>query len=450
MLKDRGELNSEYGSQSFSILLFQDLAVIPLLAAVPLVAGASMGEDWGFLALKAGGVLVALVVIGVFVLDRVFRLVASSGSREAFAATALFVVALTSVAVSWAGLSMALGAFLAGALLADSAYRRQIETDIEPFRGLLLGLFFISIGMRLDMEVIAEYWWVIVGGAIGLLTVKSVLLFLLAKSFGSNTRDSAKTAAVLSQGGEFAFVVLSLGVGEAVFTNQQATLMSAIVTISMALTPLAMMLANRSFRDNEADSEEGLEGPGSGRDHVIIVGFGRMGQIISQVLQNSGVAVTAIDRNPPRIRNAERFGYKVFYGDGSRLDVLLTAGALEARAVVFCMDDRKATSSAVAALRERCPTVTIVSVAHDRVHEIELQALGPDVIVRQTLESSLVMARETLRHMGFDEAIIDDFVDQFRESDRERLLAQIDAGVDAATHLIHQPYSARGDSGRNR
>lgn len=444
LLKDRGELNTRYGQRSFSILLFQDLAVIPLLAAIPFVAGAGGGEAAGWRdALKAVGVIAALVVIGKYGLDRAFRLVAGSGSREAFAATALFVVALTALAVNWAGLSMALGAFLAGALLAESSYRRQIETDIEPFRGLLLGLFFISIGMRLDLDVIAASWLIVIGGATGLVALKFTLLYMLTRAARSKRGDALKTAAVLSQCGEFAFVVISLGTDALLFTNGEATLMSAIVTVSMVSTPLMVMAAHRLV-GTEQESADGLAGPTSGRDHVIVAGFGRMGQIISQVLSNSGVHVIAIDRNPGHIRNAERYGFKVYYGDASRLDILATAGAADARSVILCMDDPQSVNRAVMGLRERYPNLTILAVAHDRMHEIELQRLDPDVIVRETMESSILIAREALSRMGEDEKTIDEYVQQFRKRDRERLLAQADYGVEAGKELMYAKFDPPG------
>ncbi|WP_425407730.1 monovalent cation:proton antiporter-2 (CPA2) family protein [Hyphococcus sp.] len=438
-IKDRGELNTPYGAQSFSVLLFQDLAVIPLLAAVPIVAGVGADGDPWESAAKAVGVVTLLIIIGKFGLNRLFRMVASSGSREAFAATALFVVALTALSVAWAGLSMALGAFLAGVLLSESSYKHQIETDIEPFRGLLLGLFFISIGMRLDFNVILASWMIVIGGALGLVLIKSLMLFGLARLFGAKPGVGVKTAATLSQGGEFSFVVFTLGVSAAMFTDAQASLMAAIVTLSMMLTPFMVALANRYARETH-DNGEDLEGPSAGRDHVIIVGFGRMGQIISQVLQNSGVAVTAIDRNPSHIRNAERFGFKVYFGDGARLDMLLAAGAADAKAIILCMDDPKSVNLAVTLLREKFADKTIIACAHDRIHEIELKKLGPDVIVRETLESSLLMAREALARMGFESGVIEDYVQQFRKLDRERLLAQIDEGPEAGRDLMHKRF----------
>lgn len=449
LLKDRGEINSEYGKRSFSILLFQDIAVIPLLAAIPFVASGDVGGAGWDAVLKAAGVLSALILIGRYGVNRVLRVVAASGSREAFAATALLIVALTALAVSWAGLSMALGAFLAGVLLAESAYKHQIETDIEPFRGLLLGLFFISIGMRLDLGVIASNWWIVAGGAIGLVTIKGAILYLVTRVAGAAHANALKSAAVLSQGGEFAFVVISLGAGSALFTNGEATMMSAIITISMIMTPPLVMLAHRITASEVNDDGEGMAGPERAEDHVIIAGFGRMGQIISQVLSNSGVKVTAIDRSASHIRNAERFGFKVYYGDASRLDILNTAGVSEARAVVLCMDDTESVNRAVQSLREAYPNLTILAVAHDRMHEIELQPLQATVVVRETLESSLLIARETLSRLGHEDHEVNDFVEQFRKRDRERLLAQADYGPEAGMEILHAKYEKPGVRNKN-
>ena len=440
LLKDRGELNSAHGARAFPVLLFQDVAVIPLLAVIPFVAGAGESALGLNDALKMVGVIAMLVLVGRYALNPVFRIVAGSGSREAFAATALFVVAATALAVSWAGLSMALGAFLAGVLLAESSYRHQIETDIEPIRGLLLGLFFIMIGMRLDLPAIFAAWQIVIFGALGLVLLKAAILFLLARAFGAAPVDAIRTGAVLSQGGEFAFVVVSLGVGSALFTNGEATLISAIVTLSMMMTPIAMM-ATEKLKAPQSEDGGAMEGPPGHEGRVIIAGFGRMGQIISQVLQNSGVKITAIDRDPAHIRNAERFGFKVYFGDASRLDVLETAGAKSSKAIILCMDDQASVNAAIVSLREICPKVPILAVAHDRLHEMEMNPLGADVIIRETLESSLVIARKTLSRLGYGDTAISDIIQEFRLRDRERLLAQVDSGAQAGLHLLHEPFA---------
>ncbi len=446
-MKDQGELNTDYGNRAFPVLLLQDLAVVPLLAIIPFAASASAGgaasdfdmaQGWAG-ALKALAVIAALIALARFALNPLLRIVASSGSREAFAATALFLVAAVSLAVAWAGMPMGLGAFLAGALLAESAYRHQIETDIEPFRGLLLGLFFISIGMRLDLGAIAGAWQLVIGGALGLVFIKAVLLYALARGFGSRHHDALLTGAVLSQGGEFAFVVFSVGADALLFSQGEAGLLSAIVTVSMALTPF-LMTAVKAIAPKNLEDADGLDGPRGGEGHVVIAGFGRMGQIISQVVSASGVDVVAIDKSPSHIRNAERFGFKVYYGDASRLDTLLTAGAADARAVIFTMDDPGAVNRAVEALRQRLPNAFILAVAHDRLHEIDLRPLSPDVIVRETMESSLLIARRALEQLDFTDQLIEDFIEQFRKRDRERLLAQMDYGPEAAKDLMHAKF----------
>lgn len=453
-MKDQGELNTDYGNRAFPVLLLQDLAVVPLLAIIPFAAGASAGTDQAINmaqgwtgALKALAVIAALIALARFALNPLLRVVASSGSREAFAATALFLVAAVSLSVAWAGLPMGLGAFLAGALLAESAYRRQIETDIEPFRGLLLGLFFISIGMRLDLRAIVDAWHLVIGGALGLVFIKAGLLYGLARAFGSKHHDALLTGAVLSQGGEFAFVVFSVGADALLFSRGEAGLLSAVVTVSMVLTPFLMMAA-RALRPQEIENAAGLDGPRGGEGHVVIAGFGRMGQIISQVVSAAGIDVVAIDKSPSHIRNAELFGFKVYYGDASRLDTLLTAGAADARAIILCMDDRDAVNRAVEALRQRLPNAFILAVAHDRLHEIDLRPIGPDVIVRETLESSLLIARKALEKLDFSDQLIDDFIEQFRKRDRERLLAQMDFGPEAGKDLMHARFE-RGDSKAN-
>lgn len=445
-LKDRGELNTAYGSRAFPILLMQDLMVVPLLAAIPFAAGASaqLAEDFdpgkGWASLGRAVFVVAAIIYGArFALNPLLRHVAGSGSREAFAATALLLVVLASLAVSWVGLPMGLGAFLAGVLLAESSYRHQIEADIEPFRGMLLGLFFIMIGARLNLNVIVEEWMIILGGAIGLLLVKAGLLYGLSRVFGARPEDALLTGAVLSQGGEFGFVVFSVGADAMLFTPAQATILSAIVTISMLMTPFLMIAARRSRKKVE-HSSDGLETPPSRQGHVVIAGFGRMGQIISQIISAADIDVVAIDNDPLHIRNAQRFGFKVYFGDASRLDVLMTAGAADARAVIFTIDDRAAVNHAVTALRQRVSNAFILAVAHDRLHEIELQKLAPDVIVRETLESSLLVARRALSQLDFSEEIIEDFIEQFRKRDRERLLAQIDAGPEAGREHIYRKF----------
>ena len=442
-LEERGELNSPYGTKSFSVLLFQDLAVIPLLAAVPIVALASrageeaLAMDWRPVALGVGAI-VAVIALGKFALNPFFRLVARSGSREAFTAAALFVVAGVALLVAEAGLSMALGAFLAGVMLAESSYRHQIEADIEPFRELLLGLFFIGVGMQLDLSVIAAEWLVVLLGTAALIALKGAVLFGLVRAFGGAPGEAPRVAAVLCQGGEFGFVVFSLGVGRGLFAVEFATLASAVVTLSMMVTPLVVMAATR--RAARAADAEGLDRPDGQRGDVLLVGFGRFGQIVAQVLIGAGATVTTIDNDPDRIRTARKFGHKVFFGDGTDAHLLERAGAISADVVIFALNDAEQAMTAISGLRERCPKVRIVTRAYDRMTAIRLMETGADAIVRDTLESALDTARRSLSYLGRSDALIADVVAEFRVRDHDRMLAQKDGDLYAKSDAMLEAY----------
>ncbi|GGY42379.1 monovalent cation:proton antiporter-2 (CPA2) family protein [Parvularcula lutaonensis] len=443
LLEERGELNTPYGTKAFSVLLFQDIAVIPLLAAIPFVAQSSssagpMPIDVTAI-LRAVGAIVGLILVGRFALNRFFRLVAVSGSREAFTAAALFVVAATALLLAEAGLSMALGAFMAGVLLAESSFRHQIEADIEPFREVLLGLFFIAVGMQLDLAVMLANWWIVILGALALISTKSVIIYGLSRLFGSNHRQAMRVGGILSQGGEFGFVVFSLGVGRGIFDVEFATLASAIVTLSMIATPFIMIAINRIASDPKSEAPAGPDGLDGSEGQVLVVGYGRMGQIISQILRGSNISVTAIDNDPARIETAREFGAKVFYGDGTKLHLLLRAGAISADAVIFAIDDYKGVRDALAALRERCPKVKIIVRARDRLHELELLDEDIDLIVRETFESAVKMATRTLSYLGRSDSIIGDIEAEFRERDKARLLAQKADGVHAKKEIMDKP-----------
>ena len=445
-LEERGELNSPYGTKSFSVLLFQDLAVIPLLAALPIVAMASragadeaLTMDWRPI-LVALGAIAAVIGLGKFALNPFFRLVARSNSREAFTAAALFVVAGVALLVAEAGLSMALGAFLAGVMLAESSYRHQIEADIEPFRELLLGLFFIGVGMQLDLSVIAAQWLAVIAGTLALMALKGGVLYGLTRAFGAEPGEPPRVAAVLCQGGEFGFVVFSLGVGRGLFDAQFATIASAVVTLSMMLTPLVVKAAARSAA--RTASAQGLDAPDGERGDVLLVGFGRFGQIIAQVLIGAGANVTTVDNDPDRIRTASRFGHKVFFGDGTDAHLLETAGATRADVVIFALNGKDETLAAITGLRERCPKVRIVARAYDRMSAIELMESGADAIIRDTLESALTAAERALGYLGHAEGLIGDFVAEFRERDEARMFAQKEGDLYARADDMLRPFGA--------
>ncbi|MEO1040709.1 MAG: monovalent cation:proton antiporter-2 (CPA2) family protein [Pseudomonadota bacterium] len=443
LLDERGELNTPYGTKAFSILLFQDIAVIPLLAAIPFVAASSssgQGLPIDFFAIvRATVAIVVLILAGRFVLNPFFRLVAVSGSREAFTAAALFVVATTALLLAGVGLSMALGAFIAGVLLAESSFRHQIESDIEPFRELLLGLFFIGVGMQLDLAVMLSAWWIVLLGAGGLIAFKMVVIFGLALGFGAQRPQALRAAGILSQGGEFGFVVFSLGAGSGIFGTEFATIVSALITLSMVATPVIMMLITRT---RPAEVGEAPEGPEGVTNEVVVVGYGRIGQIVSQMLKASGVSVTAIDNDPHRIETARQFGAKVYFGDGMNIRLLLTAGVTSASAVIFCVDDRVRLKDTLAALRERCPKLKIIVRATDRLHAIDLLDEDIDLVVRETFESSVKMASRTLGYLGMNDAMIAEIEAEFRDRDKSRMAAQKSEGIYAKVDQITKPFHA--------
>ncbi|ADM10628.1 putative potassium-efflux protein [Parvularcula bermudensis HTCC2503] len=445
LLEERHELNTPHGTKAFSVLLLQDVAVIPLFAAIPFVAtqGDNAADglpiDWQAIGLAAGAIA-AIVFLSHFVLDRVLRLVAISGSREAFTAAALLIVAVTALIVDAAGLSMALGAFLAGVLLAESTFRHQIESDIEPFRELLLGLFFIGVGMQLDLAVLRNAWVVVLFGAAALIVFKAAVIFVLARILKSATPTALKTAAVLSQGGEFGFVVFSLSVGEGLLTSADATMFSAIVTLSMMATPLIMMAVSKLEHNpsGAAIPVTDMEDHGS----VLIVGFGRMGQLVNQVLRSSNVKTICIDNSPRRIEVASRFGNKVYFGNGTDVHLLFQAGALDVDAIVFTLNAKEKLKPVVQAVRERCPKVRILARVYDRLHEIEMMDVKADFVVREMYESSMALAGETLAGLGFSEQLIADIMAEYRERDRDRLLAQKAEGIYAKKDVLSKPFEA--------
>ncbi len=442
LLDERGELNTVYGTKAFSVLLFQDIAVIPLLAAIPFVAQSAAGDagvpidPWAIA--RAAGTIVLVIAVGRLVLNRFFAVVAVSGSREAFTAAALFVVAVTALLLAGVGLSMALGAFIAGVLLADSAFRHQIESDIEPFRELLLGLFFIGVGMQLDLSVMLSSWSIVLLGAAALIAIKGAILYVLARIFGADHFEALRVGSILSQGGEFGFVVFSLGAGQGLFGVEFATVASAIVTLSMVATPVLMNILSRSSTAAESETPAGPDGS---QGQVLVIGYGRVGQIVSQLLRGANVSVTAIDNDPSRIERARAFGAKVFYGDGTNINLLATAGATHADAVVFAIRKRDPLVTAIRSLRERCPNVRIITRVEDRLHELDLMDEDINLMVRETFESSIEMAKGTLSFLGQSDAAIADFEADFRERDRDRLFAQKADGLYAKMETLNEPFA---------
>ncbi|MCR9218782.1 MAG: monovalent cation:proton antiporter-2 (CPA2) family protein [Alphaproteobacteria bacterium] len=436
LLRERGDLNTPYGTRAFSILLFQDLAIVPLLALVPLLAVGSGGAapDW-IATLEALGVIVLLVLAGKFLLNPVFRIIAATGSDEISVAAALLVVIGAALLMHMVGMSMALGAFIAGVMLAESEYRHQLEADIDPFRGLLLGLFFIAVGMSVDWRLVLANWGFVLGGAIALMAIKGAILFGLSRVFGSGPKDATRIAVTLPQGGEFGFVLFSVAAGAAILSPGDANMMTALVTVSMALTPLVGAasdhIAGRLFTSDERG--EMPDAAEAERNSVIVVGFGRVGQVVARIYMALGIPVTAIDGDPKRIEAAKRFGHKVYFGDATRTDVLAAAGAGEADMIFVTIDNQKASLLAIQEIRKRFPQIKIMGRAHDRIHAMEMIDSDADFFVRDTFESSVRLAAEGLRRLGEKDETIERVIEEFRRADDDLLRRQKADGLYAVS-----------------
>jgi monovalent cation:proton antiporter-2 (CPA2) family protein len=442
LLRERGEFAAPHGRRAFSILLFQDMAVVPLLALAAVLApfGADeVGDPLGVAV--ALGAIVALVLVGRYGLPWLFRALASARADEVFTAAALLVVAASALAMQAAGLSMALGAFLAGLMLAETEFRHQLETDIEPFRALFLGLFFIGVGMAVDWRLGPVDLAIVIGGATAIFGAKAAILFALCRRAGSGTADALRIAAMLGQSGEFAFVLLAIASRSWLIERDDAVLLTAMVGVSMALTPLAVKLADRAARRlDRSDDPDGLlaaqdAGPGS----VIIAGFGRAGQVVARILALRGYRLTFIDNSPRRIRIAQSFGNQVFFGDATRLDLMAVAGAEHARAIFLCMNDRDGARMAVSRLRERYPGKLVLAMTYDRFSMIEMRAAGVDEVVRETFESAVELARRGLQAMD-DAAGIDETLAEFRRRDEELIRLQVEHGVVEAVSRMREKY----------
>jgi voltage-gated potassium channel Kch len=339
------------------------------------------------------------------------------------------------------GLSMALGAFIAGVLLAESEFRHQLETDIEPFRGLLLGLFFMGFGMTLDWGLISANWALVIGGAIALFSGKAVLLYGLSRAAGSGHMDALRIAATIGQGGEFAFVMITLAIGAGLFAGELPSLLSAIVTLSMILTPAAVAAADRYEAKVMGEDTAGLRTVAEAEGHkVIVAGFGRVGQVVARVLSSRGFDVTLIDGSPRRIRIAQTFGTEVYFGDARRLDVLETAGAGDADLLFLCINDRDGAVETVDKLKSRWPQLKVFAETYDRFSEMAMRRHGVDFAVRQTYESAIRLASAGLRELGEPEETVEDVVEEFRRRDLELLDLQTEFGADEGVEMLRERY----------
>ena len=430
MLQSAGRLRTPFGERAFSVLLFQDLSIIPLLTIVAAMSRnpADQGGPPGWqLALLTVAAIAGLIAAGRFVIQPLFRLIGGLGEREMFLVAALFTVVASAALMHELGLSAALGAFVAGVMLADSPYRHELETDVEPFRSILLGLFFVAVGMLLDLGAIAERPFFVFGMAAALIVVKTAVIFAIGLAFRMEWRSALGLGLLLSQGGEFGFVLFAAAQGALLITEEAASLFGAIVTLSMASTPFLMRLTRRVRAQPKARPEE-RERPVDMRANALVVGYGRFGQTVAQTLTAGGIPVTLVDSDVEMIDVAEQFGAKVYFGDGTRLDLLRQAGAAEAELILFCIDRDQIEAEFVHSVHQAFPNAAIYVRGFDRRSVMKLSDAPVEYVVREVLESALRMARLALQKLGLSEDAIERAETLYRSTDRERLSKQIAAG----------------------
>ena len=437
LLSERGDLQTPGGQKIVSILLLEDLAIVPLLAVVALLTPdtgtGDAGSRWLSVGLAAISV-VAVVFAGRWVLNPVFRILAAAKAREVMTAAALLVVLGAALIMQLGGLSMAMGAFLAGVLLSTSTFRHQLEADVEPFRGLLLGLFFLAVGMSLDLTVVLANWQIIALLVVGYMLVKGGAIYGLARLLKASKAEALERAVLMAQGGEFAFVLFTTATAGGILSAETNAMMTATVIISMVLTPFSIMLLK--LLPAPVQSMEGVEEPDGLMGNVLVIGFGRFGQIASQPLIARGHKISIIDNDTDMIRAAGQFGMKVYYGDGTRLDILHAAGANNSDAILVCVDDKEAALRIVDLIKAEFPLAKLFARAFDRGHAIELVKLGVDYQIREAFESALAFGAETLRVLGTEDEEIGVIIEGVRERDRQRFAAQIVGGVAAGRDLL--------------
>ena len=437
MLQERGDISTPKGQRIVSILLLEDLAIVPLLALVAFLApGADVTVAARLQGVAIGlGAIVVLVLAGLYLLNPLFRLLAAARAREVMTAAALLVVLGAALWMQLGGLSTAMGAFLAGVLLSESSFRHQLEADVEPFRGILLGLFFMAVGMSVNLSVIAANWQLVAISVLAFMVLKSGVIFGVARLFGAGTREAAERTVLMAQGGEFAFVLYAAALAAGLIDGQANAILTAIIIISMVLTPVLVMLHDR-LMPRSATLVEGLEVADGARASVLLIGFGRFGQIVSQSLLARRCSITIIDTDAESIKAAEAFGFKIYYGDGTRLDILKSAGAAAARMVIIATDQRVTTTRIATLLRAEFPDTQVLARAYDRAHAIELIKLGVDHQMRETFESALALSREALSLMDVPDADADETIENVRKRDRERFALQVTGDIYAGAGLL--------------
>ncbi|MDX1403381.1 MAG: monovalent cation:proton antiporter-2 (CPA2) family protein [Woeseiaceae bacterium] len=425
MLAEQKELATTHGRAAFAILLFQDLAVIPFIAILPLLGATSAGQFDVTSVAVAAAVIVALIVGGRYLLRPVLRIAARTEIPEIFTGTALLVVIGAALLMQAAGMSMVLGAFIAGMLLADSEYRHELEAGIAPFKGLLLGLFFISVGMSVNLRLLVQTPATIFTIVICLMAAKAAVLFPLARIYGiCDTRGAARLAAVLSQGGEFAFVLFAIVARHQILDTALIDQLILAVAISMLLTPIVYFANNRFLERMASPAEPEYDAIEEQHNPVIIAGFGRFGQVVGRVLNVLGQKFTALEIDASQVDVVRSYGHQVYYGDASKLDLLRAAGAAQARLFVLAIDDIEASIKTAETVSRHFPNLTIIARARNRRHEYHLMDLGIKHIFRETFLSSLAMSEQVLADLGVDRLEVTRLIEVFREKDEQLIREQ--------------------------
>ncbi len=438
LLGERGDIGLPHGQKMVSILLFEDLLIVPLLTLVALMSPIASNDGIQWLTIgTAMGAVTAVIVAGIWLLNPMFRILASSKAREVLTAAALLVVLGTALLMQVSGLSMAMGAFLAGVLLSESTFRHQIEADIEPFRGILLGLFFIGVGMTLDLQVVQNNFMLITGLVAALMIGKALCIYFVARLTKTNHRQALDRSVLMAQGGEFAFVLYAAAAQAQIISAEVNANMTAVVVLSMALTPL-VVIAVRYLLPQQSASADGLQEAQDLSGCALMIGFGRFGQVVSQLLLSRNMDVTIIDSNPDRIRSAAEFGFKIYYGDGTRLDVLHASGAAKVSMIAICIDDKAKANKMVELVKSEFPQAKLLVRAYDRTHARKLVELGADYQLRETFESAIVFGQAALRTVEVPEDEILSITEDIRKRDRERFELEL-ANADARSvrDLIH-------------
>ena len=438
VLQERGEMSAPQGQKMVSILLLEDLAIVPLLALVAFIAPqaetVTLGQRLIDIAIAIGAI-VGLVLVGRFLLNPLFRILANAHAREVMTAAALLVVLGAALAMDMSGLSMAMGAFLAGVLLSESTFRHQLEADIEPFRGILLGLFFIAVGMSLDLAVIADNYGFIALAVVAFMAVKFAGIYAVARLLRSSHPEAFERAVLMAQGGEFAFVLFSAAAGVGIIDAQMNAILTTTVIVSMVLTPIAIIAMNR-VATKPAPVLDGVDIPDGLAGTVLMIGFGRFAQLVSQPLLAKGVDVTIIDNDVEMIEAAANFGFKVYYGDGTRPEILHAAGAGSATAILVCIDTPSDATLITEHVKSQYPLAKLYVRAFDRAHALELVRLGVDYQIRETLESALLFGAEALIALGVDRDEAAEIIEDVRLRDADRFEMQIAGGMMAGSDML--------------